>query len=624
MTPFRHIAHAEPRAAARRQARALALVGLAAALASCGRDKPREMPPPPPAAKEPTAPAPVAAKPTAALPGDGKAGEAVDWEKVKEDVKPWIGHVADCQATMTPTPNELTAFADKDQLAMFGGEDKVDDRKAWIYCQAAERRYVTVETYFDPPRDGATAGSAGQGKDALLGIGPGTRVRLEIKGAVRGRVVARFDGISAGRLDAAGLDAKRPDLMSALLHPERYIDQELVCTSKGTVKPSEVDVFDRKAVALLGVKKDAPMRRGEADAGAADPAPEDHEALVAELELGDRKAWVLCEDRRVRSVSVTLFFPKADNRRVLALGRGTRVRFALKGMRNNRLVGLFRAIEGGAVEPAEGDLKAVLLDPTPHKGKTLQCKQGGVAPTPVPTGLLDAQERELVELKVDDRRTSLMCKQESGGHVSVSLYFPRGKKRELLAIRGGSVVRFRVWGVSRNRVVGTFVSTEDGAADPGPRGLLARTGRGAKGDSADKADGADKAARAGTADDHSRDDEGSAGTADWRVVALDTAEMVGKTLRCDVLREPLSSAFRYMSADKKDALPAALAEHHAALYCADGGGVAGGTRVSVYFEPSDETVADKLAKGDAVQLEVRGADALGLFAIYRGRSATAQ
>lgn len=490
-----------------------------------------------PAAGEPAAEQAAAADPTAAAAPEPaklvKGAADIDWAAIKAAVKAHVGKVALCDNLLAPVPLAVNDFSDKTPLAMV--QTPTDDRRTAFFCRtkAGGLDSVPVQVYF-PKGD----------KGQLLHIDRDTVVNVEIRGETGNQVVGVFRGIvSAPR--RAVFDGDAPDLFSALLWPERYKGKPFSCRSKMAVSPQAVARFDRDAVEAVGG------------------------------EVAGQKAMLRCEDKRGGGVSVELYFPAGDEKTVLTLGADTVLTAVLHGFERNQLVAMFQKVDSGAVKAGKGDLKQVLVDPAPHVGKNVAC-EALVAPQPREIGAIDEGEIKLLKVKLDDRKTSLMCGQPSGGSVAVSLYFKAGEKAQILRMAAKSKIAFSLWGVAHNRLIGVFEKIEAGAID--------------------------------TKDAN-----------DLRAVALSADKFAGKIVPCQINLKPFISGLAYMG-DVKTKLLAGekVADKHAVITCKDASGSLGGTRVEVYFGATDAPVMDELNAGHAIKLRIKGSAFSTLVAIYGG------
>ncbi len=461
------------------------------------------------------------------------AGESADFAVVKEDVDKFKGKTLLCRNLLSPSPMALSPFSDKKALAMIEGD--VDDRRTTFFCRTKEGglKSTPVQTFF--PK-----GTKGD----LMHIDRETQVNVEIKGMNYSQVVGLYKGIVKSPRRSM-FDKDAPDLMSGLVWPERLVGKSVVCTSKMSVSPKAVQRFDKAAADLAGDG------------------------------MSDKKALVRCEDRRGGSVGLILFFPKDKASDLLKLGSETKFTVTIKGFERNQLVAVFGEIKSGAIEGGgAGDLKAVLLDPAPSIGKEVSCETQ-MAPTPSAVGMLDRKAQALIKPKTDDYKASLMCKQASGGSVTVQLFFEKGKKEELLKIGAHTKAKFNIWGVVSNRLVGLYTGIESGGVEPG-------------------------------------DDK------DWRRVALSPDKFKGKTLACEINLKPFVSKLKIIGSEKKAMLRGekGLSDQHGVLTCKDSTGGFGGTRVEAYFSKGDEGELAKLGRGSKLKLKVVGAAYSTLIAVH--------
>ena len=468
-----------------------------------------------------------------------KPASDVDWALIKKDVKGNVGKTVICNNLLAPVPLAVSDFADKAPLATIAAP--MDDRRTALFCKtkAGGLDSVPVQAYF-PKGD----------KGQLLHIDRDTIVNIEVRGEVGNQVVGVFRGIAAAPRRSV-FDSDAPDLMSALLWPASHVGKTVTCRSKMAVTPQRVARFDRDSVEKVGGK------------------------------VGAQKALVRCEDRRGGGISVELFFAEGDDRTVLKLGDNTVFTVTIKGFERNQLVAMFGELKSGAVETAKGGLKAVLVDVAPHVGKSLVC-EALVAPQPREIGAIDTQETTLLKGKLDDRKTSLMCAEASGGSVAVSLYFKAGSKRRILTMNAKSKVRFTVWGVVHNRLVGLFEKVDSGAIE--------------------------------TKDAN-----------DMRAVALSADKFAGKTVPCVINLSPFVSGLAYMGEAKEKLLSGEkIADKHAVITCKDATGSLGGTRAEVYFDKKDAGAIEGLKKGQTVKLRIKGSAFSTLIALYAGTTKSAK
>ncbi len=464
------------------------------------------------------------------------AGESVDFAEVKKDAEKFKGKTLLCRNLLSPSPMALSPFGDKKAVALIKGE--VDDRRTTFFCRTKEGglRSTPVSTYFPKGKKGE-----------LLHIDRETEVNIEVQGKNMSQVVGLYKGIVKAPRKKMFMK-KAPDLMSGLLWPEKYAGKTVTCTSKLSVSPKAVQRFDKKAADLAGG------------------------------EMADKKALVRCEDMRGGSVGLILFFPKDKAGDVLKIGRETKFTATIKGFERNQLVAVYGEIKSGAIEGGgAGDLKAVLLDAKPHIGKEVSC-ESITAPTPSAVGMLDRKAQALLKPKTDDYKASLMCKQASGGSVTVKLFFEKGKKEELLKIASHTKVKFSIWGVVSNRLVGLYTGIESGGVEAG-------------------------------------------GPQDWRRVALMPKKFQGKVVPCEINLKPFVSKLKVIGSSKKALLRSEknLADKHGVITCKDNTGGFGGTRVEAYFTKANEGDLAKLARGDKIKMKVVGAAYSTLVAVYAGK-----
>lgn len=465
-----------------------------------------------------------------------KAGEKADFAAVKKDVDSFKGKTLLCRNLLSPSPLALSKFSDKKALAFIDGE--VDDRRTTFFCRTKDGglRSTPVQTFF--PK-----GTKGD----LMHIDRETEVNIEIKGKNYSQVVGLYKGIVKGARKSM-FDKDAPDLMGGLVWPERITGKTIVCNSKMSVSPKAVQRFDKKAATMAGDG------------------------------MADKKALVRCEDKRGGSVGIILFFPKDKAGDVLKLGRETKFTATIKGFERNQLVAVYGEVKSGAIEGGgAGDLKAVLLDPKPNIGKEVSC-ESLTAPTPSAVGMLDRKAQALIKPKTDDYKASVMCKQASGGSVTVKLFFEKGKKEELLKIAAHTKVKFKIWGVVSNRLVGVYTGIEAGGVEPG-------------------------------------------GPNDWRRVALSPSKFAGKVISCDINLKPFISKLKVVGSKKKALLRSEknLSDKHGSVTCKNATGGFGGTRIEAYFSKDDAAELAKLARGGKIKLKVVGAVYSTLVAVYAGK-----
>ncbi|HAN31953.1 MAG TPA: hypothetical protein DCQ06_10185 [Myxococcales bacterium] len=292
------------------------------------------------------------------------------------------------------------------------------------------------------------------------------------------------------------------------------------------------------------------------------------------VDVAPKKARVRCEDRRGGSVSVDLYFASKDAQKILTIGRGSAVSIIIKGFNRNQVVALFDSVKSGAVVAQAGDLKAVLLDVKPHLGKELACTTR-IAPAPSKVGMLDRKSKEAIKEPTADYRANLLCGETGSGVVNVRLFFKKGEKEQFLKIGQDTKVRFSVWGAHQNALIGLFSSIDEGAVKPG-------------------------------------------GAKDWRRISVGPAAFVGKKLACKLALAPFISKLKIIGSQKKALVlqDKSMSERHGVLTCANSTDKIGGTRIEVYFPKSKQDVADKVRKGDTVEVKLLGSVYNSLIAAF--------
>ena len=479
----------------------------------------------PAAAAEPAKVVDEAPLPGEALPKLVPAAADVDFAAIKAETEKYKGKTVRCKSLLAPMPMQVRDFGEGGPASLIGIE--LADRWTSVFCRTHGEGLdsVPVQIYF----------AKGE-KGNLLHIGRESVLNVEIRGTFANQVVARFRGLSDSPTDSAFANADAPDLLSVLLWPERYTDKVFDCTSKMAVTPQEVAGYDKAAVDAIGV------------------------------EVAPRKAVVHCDDMRGVTVSALIFFATGGERAVLEIGSGTVVRFKQRGFFNNQLVGLFEKVVSGAVksEAGIGDMKRILIDPKPAIGKSLTCETL-VAPQPAPIRAVEQEEVALIKDKIEDMKTSLMCRQASGGSVGASVYFPAGKLDELLKIGSETKVKLQVWGVRSNRIVTLFQAVESGgigATEPG----------------------------------------------DMRAVALRPGRFQGKAVDCQVVLKPYVGEVAYLGDDKQALFgKMKLAKRHSVVTCKDASSNIDGTRIELYFDATQEKDIDNIGRNDVLKVKILGA-----------------
>ncbi len=489
-------------------------------------------------------PAPTAAPADPALPGDNLAklvppAEDVNFADIKGATDTFKGRTVRCKSLLAPLPMQVRDFGDGGPTKLIEGE--LDDRWTSVFCRTHGEGLdsVPVQVYF----------AKGE-KGSLLHIGRESVFNVEIRGTFANQVVGIFRGLSDSAKDSAFANENAPDLLSVLLWPTRHLDKSFDCTSKMAVTPQEVAGYDKAAVDAVGV------------------------------ETAGRKAVLHCDDMRGVTVSVLLFFAKGKESEVLKLGAGTVVKFKQRGFFNNQLVGLFEGVKSGGIEvgAAAGDMKRILLDPKPALGKVLIC-ESLTAPQPSPIRAIEREEVALIKGKIDDAKTSLMCRQASGGSVGASVFFPAGKLESLLQIATETKVKLQVWGVRSNRLVTLFQGIEAGGIevkDPN----------------------------------------------DMRRIALRPKKFIGKKVDCVAVLKPYVGEIAYLGADKEALLgKMKLAKQHAVVTCKDASSEIDGTRIELYFGDKQGAQISGLTRGDVLQVKILGAAYGTLVASWAGKKA---
>ncbi len=497
-------------------------------------------------ATEPDKPAvePTAAAP--ALPGDKLAklvppAEDVNFATIKGATDTFKGRTVRCKSLLAPLPMQVREFGEGGPTKLIEGE--LDDRWTSVFCRTHGDGLdsVPVQVYF----------AKGE-KGSLLHIGRESVFNVEIRGTFANQVVGLFRGLSDSPKDSAFANPDAPDLLSVLLWPERDTDKSFDCTSKMAVTPQEVAGYDQAAVDAVGG------------------------------DLAGRKAVLHCDDMRGVTVSVLLFFAAGKESAVLGIGAGTVVRFKQRGFFNNQLVGLFEAVKSGGIKAgdAAGDMKRILLDSKPALGKTLTC-ESLTAPQPAPIRAIEKEEVALVKGKIEDSKTSLRCRQASGGSVGASVFFPAGKLDALLQISGQTKVKLQVWGVRSNRLVTLFQGIESGGIevkDPN----------------------------------------------DMRAIALRPAKFIGKKVACKAVLKPYVGEIAYLGAEKEGVLgKMKLGKRHAVVTCKDASSEIDGTRIELYFTEKQDKYIDGMDRGDVLEVKVLGAAYGTLLASWVGKKAAA-
>jgi hypothetical protein len=280
--------------------------------------------------------------------------------------------------------------------------------------------------------------------------------------------------------------------------------------------------------------------------------------------VGKRKASIRCQDKRASGVSVLVFFPKGQEADVLKIGKETVFSFTVKGYIRNQLIGVFNKTLRGEVEAGSAnDMKAILVDPKAAKGKTVECEVS-FPPKPGEAGSLYRKELVMHKTPLDKVRASIMCKQESGGSVPVGLYFPKGKKDQLLTIAALTRIKVKVVGVNSNRIVCLFDGIASGAVDMPPK-------------------------------------------TDMRSIALHADEFKDKVVTCEVNLKPYISKSNYVGSAKGALIRGEkVGKKYVSVTCKDAVNRYGGTRVEVFFPKGSKDKKEKIRKGDKLKLKIKG------------------
>lgn len=353
-----------------------------------------------------------------------KPGEDADFTRIEAETDKYRERVVRCKVLLSPLPMEVRPFGDSGPATLLPA--KIDDRWTTVFCRTHKEGMdaLPVQLYF----------AEGQ-KGHLLHIDRETLINVEIRGRFANQLVGLFRGVAEEATEKAFHNDDAPDLVSALLWPERFVDKKLRCINKLAVSPQDVAQHDQKAADMV----------------------RDH--------VAPKKATLHCEDRRGVSVSVALFFPVDKVSELLKIGASTEVSFSARGFYNNQLVGMFEGISAGALASGgEGGARRILLDPKPWIGKTVECETL-TAPQPGPIRQIDEGEMGLLKAKLDPVKTALMCAEKSGGSVGASVYFPAGKMDELLKIGSRTRVKLQIWGVRSNRLVALFAGVVSGGVE---------------------------------------------------------------------------------------------------------------------------------------------------------------
>ncbi len=362
----------------------------------------------------------AAAAPSAGANVDPKAAANVDLVALGNRPAEFVGKLVRCEVLIGPSP--VAVGADEIRAAAAQGAGTIDDRRTTLFCKVAgEGLQSTPVLAWFPEGE----------KGVILDIDRETIVALEMRGTYAGQPVAVVRGVIGGPRRAAP-GKTDPDLLSALLWPDKLQGQTVACRATAPAMPVAVGSEDDDAKALIGE------------------------------ELAPRKALLRCADARGGSVGVTAYFGARQGGSLLKIGNGTVVDVLLRGFARNQLVASYVSIRSGALEvdAAADPLRSFLLDPAPQVGKDATCRVL-IAPSALLGGAADAEARALLRTPLDASRTTLACA-AAEGNVPVDLYFPSGKARELLRIGGDSVVRFQLWGVVQNRVVALYQAVESG------------------------------------------------------------------------------------------------------------------------------------------------------------------
>ena len=331
-----------------------------------------------------------------------------------------------CKLLLAPSPVALASNEAAHAQSVAAGE--IDDRRATFFCKTAEEglKATPVLVWFPSGEKGS-----------VLDVDRDTVAALRAHGSFGGQPVALFAGIVEGpRRPGPGKD--KPDLLSALVWPDKLVGETVRCKATMPALPAPLDDGDEALKATLGG------------------------------DLAPRKALLRCEDARGGAVPVALYVAKEKASQLLQIGGNTELDVVLHGFAQNQLIGKLVAIEKGALQAGgEGDaLRSFLLDPTPLIGKTVPCRVL-IAPTPLPASPGDATMRALLRAPAAAGHTRLACAAASG-NVPVELFVPANRAADLLQISADSELKIELQGVDASRIVATLQSIERGAVAAPP------------------------------------------------------------------------------------------------------------------------------------------------------------
>ncbi len=394
-------------------------------LLGCGKDPP---PAPPPAPTPVEAKAEAPAPPAAAKSASPSSASEVDLVALGARPDDFKDMTYRCKLLLAPSPVALAGNEAAHAQSVGAGE--IDDRRATFFCKTAEEglKATPVLVWFPTGEKGS-----------VLDVDRDTVAALRAHGSFGGQPVALFAGIVEGpRRPGPGKD--KPDLLSALVWPDKLDGQTVRCKASMPALPAPLDEDDKALEAKLGG------------------------------DLAPRKALLRCEDARGGAVSVALYVAKEKGPQLLQIGANTELDIVLHGFAQNQLIGKLVAIEKGALQAGgEGDaLRSFLLDPTPLIGKSVPCRVL-IAPTPLPASPGDASMRALLKAPAAAGHTRLACAAASG-NVPVELFVPANRAAELLQISADSELKIELQGVDASRIVATLLAIERGAV-PAPPSL---------------------------------------------------------------------------------------------------------------------------------------------------------
>ncbi|GEM_PF-2669314 len=315
-----------------------------------------------------------------------------------------------CRSKMAVTPQTVADF-DRAAVEMVGGD--VAAQKALVRCEDRRGDGVSVMVFF-PSKRGAK----------VLELGTDTQFTVKLQGFDRNQLVGMF-----GELQSGAVEAGKGELKQVLVDPDPAVGKTLECEALVAPQPREIGAVDGKETAILKVG------------------------------LDDRKTALMCAQRSGGSVGVSLYFKKGDKKHILSMAAKTRVAFDFWGVVHNRLVGVFKAVKGGAIATKDAkDMRAVALDTGKFVNKLVPCE---VNLKPFVSGLAymgDEKARLLRSELLAEKHAVITCKDATGslGGTRVEVYFEKKQAHEIDGVAEGEKITIRIKGSAFSTLVGVF------------------------------------------------------------------------------------------------------------------------------------------------------------------------